>query len=479
MAIRIRRDVSTLKPWDDALLWYAKAVTEMKARLVADPTSWRYQAAIHDYVPGRDPNANPSDRLPPIAEQKKFWRQCQHFSWFFLPWHRWYLLYFEQIVAATIVDLGGPADWALPYWNYSGKQPDARKLPPAFIAPQLPNGSPNDLFVANPGRRFGNNGQPVGSEIAVSLDCLKERTFEPTPMDLGVGGPKTGRNHDISGDVGTLENTPHGSMHGAVGGYMGFFNTAGLDPIFWLHHCNIDRLWVEWRSRDTRHVDPVDSAWLDTISFSFHDSTGTERTHTSGEAVDTTKLGYEYDVTPHPAPSFGPVVTKELEMAAERVPEMVGASDAPTPLNTVPTTARVEVSTPTGPGLEKAALAGDDAVPQRVFLRIENVTGEGHPRSYSVYVNDIFAGIIPLFGVTEATRATEKHGGGGLNYRLDVTGVVAQLESTGNLIPETLRVTFVPDEEHVAADAKAFDVQKAQGESATPFQVGRVSVFVA
>ena len=86
MAIRVRRDVSTLQPWDDALLWYAKAVAEMKKRPVGDPTSWRYQAAIHDYIPSDDPYADPSDVFPTSAEQDKFWRQCQHFSWFFLPW---------------------------------------------------------------------------------------------------------------------------------------------------------------------------------------------------------------------------------------------------------------------------------------------------------------------------------------------------------------------------------------------------------
>ena len=30
-----------------------------------------------------------------------------------------YLGYLEKIVAATVAQLGGPQDWALPYWNYS------------------------------------------------------------------------------------------------------------------------------------------------------------------------------------------------------------------------------------------------------------------------------------------------------------------------------------------------------------------------
>ena len=114
---RTRRDAWKLAIWDDALLWYARAVKAMQARPTTDPRSWAYQAAIHDFLDGSTPQTPP---LPPQADRTTFWRQCQHFSWFFLPWHRMYLLHFERIVAKTIADdLQGPANWALPYWNYS------------------------------------------------------------------------------------------------------------------------------------------------------------------------------------------------------------------------------------------------------------------------------------------------------------------------------------------------------------------------
>ena len=29
-------------------------------------------------------------------------------------------------------------------------------------------------------------------------------------------------------------------------------------PVFWLHHCNLDRLWVVWRQRNPQHLDPAD-----------------------------------------------------------------------------------------------------------------------------------------------------------------------------------------------------------------------------
>lgn len=39
--------------------------------------------------------------------------------------------------------------------------------------------------------------------------------------------------------------------------------TAGLDPIFWLHHANIDRLWEVWRRGAASHVDPTIAKWAD------------------------------------------------------------------------------------------------------------------------------------------------------------------------------------------------------------------------
>src|SRR5689334_1096677 len=129
MATRTRRDAWKLQTWDPAFLWYAKAVRQMQTLPATNPRSWAYQAAIHDFA-SSTPQTGP---LPPTAEQRKFWRQCQHFCWFFLPWHRLYLLHFERIVAEAVKSLNGPADWALPYWNYSDENnPNARVIPPAF-----------------------------------------------------------------------------------------------------------------------------------------------------------------------------------------------------------------------------------------------------------------------------------------------------------------------------------------------------------
>src|SRR5580704_17465896 len=74
------------------------------------------------------------------------WDQCQHQSGYFLPWHRGYLVAFEAIVRASIVKQGGPATWALPYWDYNeAANPKARTLPLALTAAKMPDGTDNPL----------------------------------------------------------------------------------------------------------------------------------------------------------------------------------------------------------------------------------------------------------------------------------------------------------------------------------------------
>lgn len=470
MAVRTRRDAWKLSEWDDTFLWYARAVGAMLQKPISDPTSFRYQAAIHEYRRAQDPLRKRGDRLPTSSQQRRYWSQCQHNSWFFLPWHRWYLWYFEEIVGATIVSLGGPANWALPYWNYSdSSNPDARKLPRAFIATTLPDGSANPLRVE--ARDFGNDGSAVGDDLDVALDCLTEPeyTADPAGGSPGFGGPETGFNHG-GGPFGALEGTPHGSMHVAVNGWLGAFNTAGLDPLFWLHHCNIDRLWVVWRNRDASFVDPTESNWLD-MSFDYHDGAGKAVSKKVRDTVDTTAIGYDYEDTSDPIGGFEAVEApgrREAVATKGRPAEMIGATEAPVPLTSQRTTANVPVSAPTGPGLE--AVGGGE--PQRIYINIENITGEGKPRRYSVYVNGEFAGILPLFGVQEATEETESHPGGGLHYRLDATKAVEKLKAAGKWDPNNVKVTFEPDQ-------KAVSGLEAFSESVEPrFEVGRVSVFV-
>jgi tyrosinase len=296
-SIRTRRDVWKLPANDTTLEWYAKAIAALWDKPFDDPLGWRYQGAIHDYNPADDPLKKPGDQPP--ADDDRFRGLCQHGSAYFLPWHRMYLFYFEQLIAATVVQLGGPAGWSLPYWNYSDQNnPNARQLPPTF------RDHNSRLFVAQRHPTI-NAGQSMAAP-RVRLNCLRYGQF--FGIDNGEGGGFGGQNTGDpvhSGDLsGGLENTPHGAVHIGVGGagppetagWMSKFWTAALDPIFWLHHSNIDRLWEVWRNRDVSHQNPNDNAWR-TQSFDFHDSTGQIVSLTVAQVLETKAdpLRYQYE----------------------------------------------------------------------------------------------------------------------------------------------------------------------------------------
>src|SRR5690606_25341262 len=114
-------------------------------------------------------------QLPSPGEQTEYWNQCQHGSWYFLPWHRMYLAYFEEIVADTIVKLGGPPNWALPFCDYSDRSnPYALNIPPAFTA-----GSPatNPLHMPNGGNYPGRRSTRVDARD-VTLGALNNLIFQ-------------------------------------------------------------------------------------------------------------------------------------------------------------------------------------------------------------------------------------------------------------------------------------------------------------
>ncbi|OHX19209.1 tyrosinase family protein [Chromobacterium sphagni] len=287
--IRVRKDAWRLAADDPTLLWYARAVDAMRQRPLSNTTSWEYQAAVHGT------NADPSSFN---ADQQKAWGQCQHATWLFLPWHRMFLGIFEQIVAATVAKLGGPQDWALPYWDYSdATNPNARKLPAAFTAAEFGVPEKNPLRVE---RDQGNDGAAFLDSKAVSLNSLKHKTFtgRSTPGgDSGFGGPSRGFNHSGDNDQGQLEMVPHDVIHSDIGGLMGAPDTAALDPIFWLHHANIDRLWEVWRHQGNSN--PTDPSWLTGVKFFFHNAAGQPVTYSPQDVVDTiaSPWHYQYDRT--------------------------------------------------------------------------------------------------------------------------------------------------------------------------------------
>jgi tyrosinase len=471
----VRRNVWELgDDWADPILWYARAVAALKRKALNDRTSWRFWAGMHGYHQGLwefyDYQA-PDEQVPAKADFDRFWLQCQHGSWYFLPWHRGYLIGFEKLIRSTVKALGGPDDWALPYWNYfkSGQN----GLPRAFGTPDWPDGTGNNpLFVE---QRWGPDPQQPGKVFipleAINLDAMtvSEFTGVASGGDRGFGGIDTGFEH--SGDKhGDLEGQPHDQVHGLVGGekmfpavsprplpgLMSAPVTAGLDPIFWLHHANIDRLWQSWRQSNSNNEDPGEPKWKDgpasigQHSFVVPLPDGSPWEYTPGQMSDFASLGYTYsDFSPADTPSeavAGMTATSPgviaMPQSSGATVELVGASDHSLSIagrgaeTSIPLDAkmRAKVAGKLAAGLAPGAKA------EQVFLNLENVRGYSDATVLQVYVQfpgkggapsvERQVGSIGLFGVTKATEPDDGHAANGLSYVLNITK--AYSEFTGS-----------------------------------------------
>lgn len=164
---------------------------------------------------------------------------CPHGNWFFLPWHRAYLYYFERVIKK----FSGDPNFALPYWNWSVDN----AIPLAFWSdPDLKHPMPSQNPRGYQPREVGPNSKMPQQAIAKNVveNILNISDF------LSFGSGRSAAPRGNGGGTGQLEGTPHNTVHGQIGGDMGAF-LSPRDPIFWMHHCNIDRLWAMWQQRMT------------------------------------------------------------------------------------------------------------------------------------------------------------------------------------------------------------------------------------
>jgi tyrosinase len=275
-----RRSLGDLPLNDPILEAWRDGVAQLKSRPASQKISWANFAAIH----GNASNFN----------------LCPHGNWYFLPWHRAFLLMYER----TVRDLTGHAEFALPYWNWTTD----RQLPRAFID-RTWSGRPNPLYVSD---RAASSTDSLPDEIvgpSVISAILGETPFET----FGTSRP-TGQNSldqswincEFCGTFGTLEATPHNNVHNWVGGIMGGTQSA-LDPIFMMHHCNIDRIWAVWNVNNQNSDDPL---WTDmTFQDNFYNPDGSFYSPKASELYNPEALGYTYGLPPVATAAATPAVT--------------------------------------------------------------------------------------------------------------------------------------------------------------------------
>lgn len=154
----------------------------------------------------------------------------------FLPWHRSYLLDLErelQNIDPTV---------CLPYWRFD--QPAPNLFTSDFIG--VSNVSGNVVFSAsNPLQGWATDGI-VGVIRSPRFNVTSQAASGSPGFPVIDELATLGLGSQFSLFAG-MEGTPHGAAHVSFTGSISSVPTAAKDPLFFLLHCNVDRLWAKWQ----------------------------------------------------------------------------------------------------------------------------------------------------------------------------------------------------------------------------------------
>lgn len=423
----IRESIATFAQSPEKIAALRRGIQVMKSRPATDPTSWDYQANIHGTTDTRNLMA---------------WNTCSHGTFFFFPWHRMYLYYFERILRQA----SGDPNLALPYWNYSDF-PDQRVLPEPF---RIPADSSNPLFVAQ--RNSGiNQGTTLLENAEVSYNRAFQRTnfFHTTSGEQSFGGLKVSYTSHRGTGHGLLETQPHGQIHVIIGGWMGNINNAARDPIFWLHHANMDRLWERWLQQGGGRANPTDNNDWQHDPFVFFNENRTRVVLRGRDILNIAQqLNYKYDDDGSLSGSrtIASSIQKteantqqQVEMSLSNQELTIVLSDAPLTLTTpsqgllgASSSSRARVLTQESTltlNVKRVEYNPDNYIPYRIFI---NLPKGATPDPKSPY----YAGRLALFSLHQ--KGT---------FRLDITDVLIELQKYNLMAGDFISVTFVPPAE--------------------------------
>jgi tyrosinase len=446
---------------------YARAVAAMKAAGPGEPTGWVFQWYSHwvkndGTLPGDQdpkwkdaalmkiyPNSLPK---PAFDLASEVWNGCQAHGDgmdenMFLPWHRMFVCQFEDIVR----QMSGDESFTLPYWNYSTADLSIRGvIPPEFTKKNDPDFGA--LYVENRNRGVNNgkpiqqvpegfHGDPLNTDILAA--CFYEDQFP------------------VNGFCSGIDNVPHGSVHVQIGDVLDMGNVpwAANDPIFWLHHSNIDRLWASWNAGGRKNP-PL------TGQFAFADRNGNRIVSNVADFLDTAKQGYSYDKLE--AVPDCPVPREKLLAAIQKQKRVGIVKTTPVKLAaTGATRVTLEPVPATKDEAPKPLRARVQALPegQHLYLVAKNLRTNTQPGVlYSVYLDlppnptkeqlaAHHVGTLNFFGAMghggdghgkEAKKKAERF------LSFDITKLAKTLHAR-NLINETTTLTILPAGQPAAA----------------------------
>src|SRR5262245_1363032 len=151
----------------------------------------------------------------------------------FLAWHRAYLLDLERFLQAIDPSV------ALPYWRFDQAAPNIFSLDFLGVSDSL---GTVQFSPANPLRFWVTDGVQGINRRPFFNTTTGRPGLRTEAQTLALGGASS--QYRL---FRTMEGNPHGTAHTSFGGSISSIGTAAKDPLFFLLHCNVDRLWAKWQ----------------------------------------------------------------------------------------------------------------------------------------------------------------------------------------------------------------------------------------
>lgn len=183
-----------------------------------------------------------------------------HHSPSFLPWHRAMIFEFEK----ELQKASGDPEMSLPYWDWTISDSRANIfLDPKFMGTKINSGDQLSR-ITGPFKDWevieynskDNIFDKTGSFLERSLYWesgpfpTKTKIRDAQLIEKYDGIFKGLWNNSIDSFFRTyMEMNLHDYIHDWIGGAMSNTSTAPNDPAFFLHHCNVDRLWAQWQDK--------------------------------------------------------------------------------------------------------------------------------------------------------------------------------------------------------------------------------------
>lgn len=441
---------------------YARGVKALKALPKTDARNWFYQSGIHGHLNPNisNPNLKPYSLDPALYNvQNNAWDRCHTWasgtnSDLFLLWHRVYIYYLEQSMRSV---LNNP-NFALPYWDYTSMSDlDRRKLPAAFrmlrlsanTVPRtltntqsiltLPNNQTRLLEISPNLTRLQRNGVLNNLRLYNELYAVRDAALmQGQRIQIGDNALKDfiNKSNYLEFSQG-LENNLHGPIHMNIGNsqqsnvVMGNVNIAAQDPIFYLHHANVDRIWSCWETR-YRNLDQSQLAGV----FYFPKADGTLQSLTVRQMYDLAKnMNYRYDSMQDCQAQMRPRLTLNDKIIRMKFPKPIVINQR---LQQFPLSQQSELQ-PQVKMAASTALAGGKLV-------LSNIQAPDNLGAvYQVYLTDggklrSFVGTIAFFG----------HAQHNMNLEFDIEDEVQQLQRQG-VKPTQFTIEIEPKDATVQA----------------------------